>query len=361
MKKVLLKHYKLYPEMQIQDAVKLIYQNEFGVGHLIKDEKTSLERLREEAGQQLSQLSLSDPEMPLHENPALFEDLGNGLSRLHLRALDNTGLDLSTVNRFLIYTASSVMGSTNRFEEKLNVLACCCKNGELPFSCSDLETYLQSYKNDGYPPVSHSKKYRDAYQPSYRVVMGVFRDFFKIFARIDILLKSKDRVTVAIDGNSGSGKSTLSDLLRNIYDCNVFHMDSFFLPPELKTEARLKEVGGNVDYVRFRDEIIEGLKTGNSFTYRPYNCKTQALEEPVQVFPKRLNIIEGVYSHHPVLASYYDLKVFLHTDSATQRERILKRSGASMLQRFLKEWIPLEDRYFQELNIAGKSDLVFKR
>lgn len=27
---VLLKHYELYPEMQIQDMVKLIYQNEFG-------------------------------------------------------------------------------------------------------------------------------------------------------------------------------------------------------------------------------------------------------------------------------------------------------------------------------------------
>ena len=47
--------------------------------------------------------------------------------------------------------------------------------------------------------------------------------------------------------------------------------------PELKTEERLKEVGGNVDYVRFYEEVIQGLKSGQRICYRPYNCQTMAL------------------------------------------------------------------------------------
>ena len=39
---------------------------------------------------------------------------------------------------------------------------------------------------------------------------------------------SQSKVNVAVDGNSGAGKSTLADLIGDVYDCNVFHMDDFF-------------------------------------------------------------------------------------------------------------------------------------
>ena len=47
-KNILLEHYMKHPKMQIQDMVKLIYQNEFGGGHFISDEKESLQRLTSE-------------------------------------------------------------------------------------------------------------------------------------------------------------------------------------------------------------------------------------------------------------------------------------------------------------------------
>jgi uridine kinase len=47
---------------------------------------------------------------------------------------------------------------------------------------------------------------------------------------IDRLLQ-QDRVIVAIDGKCTSGKTTLASRLAEIYDCNVFHMDDFFLRP----------------------------------------------------------------------------------------------------------------------------------
>ena len=80
--------------------------------------------------------------------------------------------------------------------------------------------------------------------------------------RIDSLMELGKPINIAIDGNSGAGKSTLANILGGIYDANIFHMDDFFLTPDLRTEERLREVGGNVDYVRFK----RGYRRTNNWT-----------------------------------------------------------------------------------------------
>ena len=57
---------------------------------------------------------------------------------------------------------------------------------------------------------------------------------------------------VAIDGRCASGKSTLAAYLKSALACSVIHMDHFFLQPHQRTEKRLREPGGNVDYERFK-------------------------------------------------------------------------------------------------------------
>ena len=49
--------------------------------------------------------------------------------------------------------------------------------------------------------------------------------------KIAELLLQKERVIVGIDGCCASGKTTLADKLSRSFDCNVFHMDDFFLRP----------------------------------------------------------------------------------------------------------------------------------
>ena len=165
--------------------------------------------------------------------------------------------------------------------------------------------------------------------------------------QIDELLAEKDMVIVAIDGKCTSGKTTLASKLAEIYDCNVFHMDDFFLRLEQRTPERFAEVGGNVDYERFREEVLLPLKTGKAFSYRPFDCSTFTLATPVAVTPKKLNIIEGTYSHHPYFGTPYDLKILLTVDEETQRQRILERP-AFLHKRFFEEGIPMENLYFQQ-------------
>lgn len=351
---VLLKQYKLYPKMKLQDLVKLIYQNEFAGGHMIADEVVSLNRLKDEFD------SIKNCDQRDKIAPRIFENIGNGLFRLHLAGLIGSSVQLETVNKFFVNTANLIMGSIESFEEKLNVLRKCSNYGSLPYSTEELESYLMEYRKQGYPPVSHSGVYRKLYSPSYRIIKEEYYSYSELFETIDALMKSGKTVNVAIDGNSGAGKSTLADILGNVYECNIFHMDDFFLRPELRTEERLKEIGGNVDYVRFKEEVTEGLRSGQGFRYRPYNCQTRSLEEYVLVTPKRLNIIEGVYSMHPTLIDSYNLKVFLGIEPEEQSHRILIRNGEFMHKRFINEWIPLEDLYFEHMQIREKSDLVFR-
>ena len=166
--------------------------------------------------------------------------------------------------------------------------------------------------------------------------------------KIDMLLAEQDRVIVAIDGKCTSGKTTLAGKLSELYDCNVFHMDDFFLRPEQRTPARYAEVGGNIDYERFREEVLRPLKAGQPFFYRPFDCKTLTLSDPVCVPVKKLNIIEGSYAFHPYFGDPYDYKILLSVDAETQRQRILQRP-AFLQKRFFEEWIPMENRYFDRL------------
>ena len=179
----------------------------------------------------------------------------------------------------------------------------------------------------------------------------------EVSAKIDGLLREKNFVIVAIDGKCTSGKTTLAGKLAEIYDCNVFHMDDFFLRPEQRTPERLAEIGGNVDYERFQEEVLLPLKSGQPFSYRPFDCKTFTLSAPVAVAPKKLNIVEGSYSHHPYFGAAYDWKILLTVDSETQRQRILERPSF-LHKRFFEEWIPMENQYFEVFGISDQSEII---
>ena len=176
-------------------------------------------------------------------------------------------------------------------------------------------------------------------------------------SKIDMLLGEKDFVIVAIDGKCTSGKTTLASKLAELYDCNVFHMDDFFLRPEQRTPERFAEVGGNVDYERFQEEVLFPLRSGKAFSYRPFDCSTFTFAAPVTVTQKKLSIIEGTYSHHPHFGNPYDLKILLTVDEESQHKRILERP-VFLHRRFFEEWIPMENRYFEVFRISDQANLI---
>lgn len=181
-----------------------------------------------------------------------------------------------------------------------------------------------------------------------------------LFARIDRLREGRGRVLVAIDGGSASGKTTLAALLARTYGATVVHMDDFFLRPEQRSAQRLREPGGNVDHERFAQEVLAPMRRAEAFLYRPYDCHTRTIGGGVRMTPGDVCVIEGAYSLHPGLEAAYDLRVLLRIDARTQSARILRRNGEAMHERFMREWIPLENLYFEKTGIERRCDVILR-
>lgn len=148
---------RLRPGMEPTDAVKLIYQNEFGGGHMIRDEEACMACLRREYDG-----VDHDPSM-LREEP-----IGNGLVRVNLSAVEPW--EVEDLGRAFIRSAGAHRGTMEVFLRKLEVLERLTGEGIFSFDDAALREYLGSYREAGYPAVSHSETYRRAYGPAYRVV-----------------------------------------------------------------------------------------------------------------------------------------------------------------------------------------------
>ena len=160
LKQLLIAHALRYPLMEPADAVKLIYQNEFGGGHLIRDEAACAAYLRREYGS-----------VAQSADAPLTEDIGNGVVRIHLKALNAHGYTLDALAADFIRSASLHTGSKESFLAKLDILREAVQEGYFAFSPEELDAYLSTYAKAGYPMVSHSDTYRRAYTPAYRIVL----------------------------------------------------------------------------------------------------------------------------------------------------------------------------------------------
>ena len=336
---LLLEHYKKYPKLRAEDIFKYLFQSAFGCEHLVSDPSAALNYIKKER-----EMSVSSPTL---------DELDGEYTRVHISCLAP-----ETLARLFCLSAKKEDGLAS-LEAKLEVAKELVANGDLPLDGEDFSRKLEAWRQAGYPALHHSDAFREAYRPAYRVIANKYAKFLSIFAEIDSLLANGNAI-IAIEGGAASGKTTLAGILTEVYDCNVFHMDDFFLRPEQRTPERFAEIGGNVDRERFLEEVLEPLKRGDAVCYRPFDCGKWALGEPITVEPKKLTVVEGVYSMHPDLSDCYDYSVYLDISPEYQRGRIQERNSPAFAKRFFEEWIPLENRYFDGMRVKERCCEVLK-
>lgn len=174
----------------------------------------------------------------------------------------------------------------------------------------------------------------------------------------DALRASEGPLLAAVDGRCASGKTTFAALCAQVFpDCNIFHMDDFFLPPEKRTPERLAAPGGNVDYERALAELFLPLSRGEAVSFSPFDCSAMGFAPRQSFPPARLSIVEGSYSHHPVLAPHSGLKLFLTCSPAVQLSRLSRRAPEKLTD-FQTRWIPMEEHYFKAFDIEHHCDLT---
>jgi len=185
----------------------------------------------------------------------------------------------------------------------------------------------------------------------------------QIKQKVEALLKEnkKEIIVIAIDGMTGSGKSTLAEELSKVYNAPIFHADDYFLPPELRTEERLNEPGGNIHYEKMKKEIIDILVAGkinSTIKYKPFICKNQSYGKEKNFKLSKINIVEGSYCLNPHFGKYYDISVFLKINEKSQIERLTKRCP-QMINNFINKWIPLEKKYHDAFKLYDNCDIKF--
>lgn len=152
---ILLWHVGQYPTMQPQDAVKLIYQNEFGCEHLIGDSAGMLEYLKREIAENAQR-----------KVERRWDEIGSGLVRLHLAGLEEQ--DAEAIFDAMRQTAAQHLGSEDSFQLKLKEMRRLCQEDKLPFDEQTLDAWLANYPGG---PVHHSAVFRSQHHPAYRVVL----------------------------------------------------------------------------------------------------------------------------------------------------------------------------------------------
>lgn len=387
---LLLAHCAAYPQLAPQDLLKFLHQSSFGCEHLLSDPSAATDYLRREAAS-------CQP----HKGE-LIEPLDGDCCRVHLDLLKN-GLSAETFGKLFFLSAVPVENGRQRLEEKLAVLLRLAREKKLPFSEAEMTEAVEAWHAKDCCAVHHSEQFRSAYHPAYRVMKKEYALFLPLFTQIDRLLKKRgagavcgsdeaplpdstthdapapqttacdtattpiaasaavrpqDRLLLAIEGGSASGKSTLGNLLEQVYGCTVLHMDDFFLRPEQRTPERFAQPGGNVDRERFLEEVLLPLRARETIGYRRFDCGTFTVLPPESITPTALTVIEGAYSMHLDLAEHYDLSAFLDVDPELQKKRIQKRNTPALAQRFFSEWIPLEHRYFDALNVKERCTMI---
>lgn len=158
LKRILDNHISKYPQMTPQDVVKLVFQGEYGGGHLLSDYDRCLAWIKKEYSE-TKQSNTCD----------FYEDIGFGFVRVQLSALDRSGLTAEQVADLFYASASVAHGDSERYLQKLALLPSFIDE-RFAFSTNDLRSFIDQYLAQGGGMLSHSETYRNAYSPAYRVI-----------------------------------------------------------------------------------------------------------------------------------------------------------------------------------------------
>lgn len=333
-------HRARWPLMEPQDYGKLAYQSEMGPEHAVSDPALALEEI-------LAECRALPPDAPRR----LPEAIGNGLCRFHLSPLHLSQEGLLPVLAMLFTaTARRHRGTRQGLEARLAELEGLGVPGMGP--------WLRAYREEGCPPLHHSETFRRAYRPHYRVIAADYVPFLFVLLAVYPLWREGRPAIVAIDGRCGSGKSGLATMLAQVFPCNVFHMDDFYLPAGRRSPERMARPGGDMDVERFRSQVLEPLSRGETVTYRAFDRATRTERPAVEVPFRPLNVVEGSCSCLPALRDAYQLRLFLTCTVEEQRRRLLAREGPERLKAFETRWIPREEAYFAACHVEEESDLT---
>ena len=189
-------HLIRYPELQIEDLYKLVYQATLGNGHAISDSLEVAEWLKKD---------LSDPEQNTTE--PMIDTLGTcgRFARIHLNTYIRSGRSPEKIVRAFIKTGAQYPADSDAFFCALSVVREMSSNGKLPWKDSTVNNFLSEQAVKSYPAVHHTEKFNSKYHPHYRIIS--IKLIPELFNGSSGKISDQDYDSVVTSGDNSDGKT----------------------------------------------------------------------------------------------------------------------------------------------------------
>lgn len=152
------KQFDLYPEMEIRDLYKLIFQGVMGSGHAVSSSENARNWLLSEIG--------NTGASPHKET--LIEEIspGGAVVRVNLRPFLSMQKDPDKLLRAFVRTGREFKGDTVLLQQAWKQ----AEAVQSVFPLIPMRDFINRQRETGFQAVHHSQTYRDLYRPAYRVV-----------------------------------------------------------------------------------------------------------------------------------------------------------------------------------------------
>lgn len=165
MKNILLAHSALYPQMHIEDYMKLIHQSVYGPAHI--SEQPNREQL-------LSFLRHEIMNSKTYLETPMIEMIGNDYYRVSIEAVKH-GLitDIQLIDAFyqsILHSPKKDAFTDHVMSVELKQFQILVENRSIQLDVAKTKEMIVWYQKQGYPPIHHSENYRLFYHPHYRLI-----------------------------------------------------------------------------------------------------------------------------------------------------------------------------------------------
>ncbi len=167
------------------------------------------------------------------------------------------------------------------------------------------------------------------------------------------------RTLVLVDGSGGSGKSTFARRLAAALDVVV---------PDGAHVVSTDDIAWHLHPIEWATELLEGVVEpwlgGAAVDYRPPGWIAKGRPGSVQVAPGTVLVVEGVGAARRSLAELASFVVWVQTDGAVARERILVRDigvdgdTREEVAEFLDGWMTFEVTHHLQERPWERADLI---
>ncbi|NQW21062.1 MAG: AAA family ATPase [Chloroflexi bacterium] len=155
---------------------------------------------------------------------------------------------------------------------------------------------------------------------------------------------------IGIDGAGGSGKSTLAKNLSESLDgATVIRLDDF---ADWSDDS-------NWELSTFAERVLIPFVAGITSKHQRYDWPTDSLGEWFEIPSTGIAIVEGVTALRPDLRGYWHVSIWVDCPRELRLERGVSRDGEEIRSKWVNEWMPGEDAYFERDRPSAIAQFIF--